>query len=124
MKFLRLAGLTLAAVLAPLMAQESPDKSAKPVLSAEQVKDNVGKQVVVTGRVAEVNFAEKLVRLNFEKPFPRQPFTAVIFSDRTNQFPDLKGLNEQVVEVNGKITEYRGRPQIVITSTNQLRRLK
>jgi len=33
----------------------------------------------VTGTIVEVNQAEKLVRLNFDKPFPAQTFTAVVF---------------------------------------------
>jgi len=68
-----------------------------------------------------VNKAQRLIRLNFDKPFPAEPFTAVIFAANTNLFPDIDKLKNQTVEVSGKITAYRERPQIVLTSTNQLR---
>jgi DNA/RNA endonuclease YhcR with UshA esterase domain len=48
-------------------------------------------------------------------------FTAVVFSSNTNRFPDLEKLQGKTVEVTGKITEYRARPQIVLLSTNQLK---
>ena len=90
-------------------------------IKAGAAKDNVGKEAVVSGTVAEINKAQGLVRLNFEQAFPHQPFTAVIFAKNTNAFGDLESLKGKKVEVNGKITEYRGRPQIILTSTNQLK---
>jgi DNA/RNA endonuclease YhcR with UshA esterase domain len=90
-------------------------------IPASEAKKYIGEQKTVTGKVAEVNKAEKLVRLNFDKPFPRQSFTVVIFGATTNQFSELDALQGKVIEVTGKIAEYRERAQIVLTSTNQLR---
>jgi DNA/RNA endonuclease YhcR with UshA esterase domain len=89
-------------------------------IGALEAVDHIGKTVTVTGRVEEVHVAEKVVRLNFDKPFPRQPFTAVVFSNRTNQFKDLPALKGSPVEVTGRITEYRDRPEIIMSRTNQL----
>ncbi len=94
--------------------------NSAPKISADEAKNYIGKTVTVTGRVAEVHFSEKLVRLNLDKPFPGQPFTAVIFANRTNYFKDLSALKGAAVEVSGPVAEYRSRPEIVINRTNQL----
>jgi DNA/RNA endonuclease YhcR with UshA esterase domain len=90
-------------------------------ISASQAKDHVGDTAVVTGKVVEVNIAARLIRLNLDKAYPAQPFTAVIFSEKTNLFPEIAKIKGKSVEVSGKIAAYRDRPQIVLTSTNQLK---
>lgn len=110
-------------------AQESKSDSAvktnPPVqISATVAKDHVGAQAVVKGKIAEVNVGERIVRLNFEQPYPNNPFTAVIFPPNTNKFPEVEKLKGRIVEVSGKIASYRERPQIVLTSTNQVRVLE
>jgi DNA/RNA endonuclease YhcR with UshA esterase domain len=124
------AFLTLLALLGrPALAQEAATNSpatnsppAPPVrIAAAEAKDHIGANAVVTGEIAEVNIAERLTRLNLDKPFPEQPFTAVIFGAKTNLFPDLPALKGKRVEVSGKIADYRGHPQIVLNGTNQLK---
>ena len=68
--------------------------------AAADAKANIGTNAIVTGKIVEVNIAEKLVRLNFEKPFPKQLFTAVIFGDKTNLFPDLDKLKADLKALN------------------------
>ncbi len=106
-------------VLSSTSAQEAP-KSPPRTIAAAQAEDYIGSTCVVTGKVAEVYANDKLVRLNFDKGFPKQSFTAVVFAAKTNLFPDLKKMEGKEVAVTGKITEYREKPQIVLTSTNQL----
>jgi DNA/RNA endonuclease YhcR with UshA esterase domain len=101
------------------LAQDA--KTNSPIrIPASQAKDHIGAQAIVVGKVAEVNIAERLIRVNIDKPFPSQPFTAVIFAAKTNLFPDIAKLKGKSVEVSGQITAYRERPQIVLTTTNQL----
>ncbi len=76
---------------------------------------------IVTGKVAQVTIKEKLVFLNIDKAFPESPFTGVIFAKSTNQFGDLKALMGKSVELQGKITEHKDKPEIVLESSNQLR---
>lgn len=101
-------------------AQETKT-NAPPRVPAADAKDHVGKEAIVFGKVIEVYRTDRLVRMNLEKPFPNQPFTAVVFASKTNLFPDLEKLKGQGVEISGKITEYRDQPQIVLVATNQLR---
>jgi DNA/RNA endonuclease YhcR with UshA esterase domain len=111
-----LTGLTAALVLVCAMPANGADR-----INAAEAKEYIGKNVVVTGIVAEVHVSEKLVRLNLERAFPNQPFTAVVFANRTNQFPTLTSLKDKRVEVSGIISEYRSRPEIIVNRTNQLR---
>jgi DNA/RNA endonuclease YhcR with UshA esterase domain len=96
-------------------------KDAPINVTAADAKKHVGENAVVTGTVAEVNKAASLVRLNFEKPYPDNTFTAVIFARNTNDFPEVEKLKGKTVEISGKIAEYRSHPQIVLNSTNQLK---
>ena len=102
------------------LAQEAKTNSA-PRITAAEATNHIDSQAIVIGKVVEVYTTDKLVRLNLDKPFPKQPFTAVIFGSNTNLFSNLDKLKGKTVEVSGKITEYRDKPQIILASTNQLR---
>ena len=104
---------------APLLAQE-PKTNAPVKISASHAKEYIGTNAVVTGKIVEVNKSSRVVRLNLDEPFPKTPFTAIIFSNHTNLFPDLEKLKDKSVEITGKISDYHGRPEIQIISTNQL----
>jgi len=90
-------------------------------LTAAEARDHIGTNAVVTGKVAEIHKGASTVNLNFGNAFPKQLFTAVIFSRNTNQFPDLDKMKDKTVEVTGKIVDYKDKPEIVVTSTNQLK---
>ena len=90
-------------------------------LTAAEAKDHIGTNAIVTGTIVEVHKGGRTINLNFDNPFPKQPFSAVIFSEKTNLFPEVDNLKGKSVECSGKITEYRDRPQIVLLKTNQLK---
>lgn len=104
-----------------VVAEDASTNAAPLRIAAADAKEHVGANVIVSATVAEVNKIQSLVRLNLEKPYPNQPLTAIIFSEKTNLFPELEKLKGKMIEISGKITEYRSRPQIVLTSTNQLK---
>ena len=101
--------------------QESKTNSLPAKIPASEAKEHVNAEAIVSGKVIELYKTEKLVRINLDKPFPNQPFTVVIFGNKTNLFPDLDKLKGKTIEVTGKITEYREQPQIILVSTNQLK---
>ena len=76
-------------VLSSVVLAQEPKPNDAVRIAAAQAKDHVGETAVVTGKVAEVNIAARLIRLNLDKAFPAQTFTAVIFSDKTNLFPEI-----------------------------------
>jgi DNA/RNA endonuclease YhcR with UshA esterase domain len=91
------------------------------VIGTAQAAEFIGYSAVVTGKVAEVHFGAKAVNINLDRAFPNHPFGAVVFAAKTNLFAGLEKLQGKQVEVSGKITEYREKPQIILTSTNQLK---
>ena len=78
----------------------------------------------VTGKVAQVTFLPTVVILNFEEGYPNAPFTGVIFQRDTNKFSDLPKLTGQSVGLTGKVKEYQGKPEIILTNTAQLKVLE
>jgi len=94
-------------------------------LTAAQAKDHVGERATVCGTVANASFAEKTkgspTFLNFEKPFPRQLFTAVIWGDDRPKFgqPEVEYQGKKIC-VTGEIKLFRKRPEIVVTEKNQI----
>ena len=62
--------------------------------------------------------------LNFDKRYPDNPFTAVVFANKFADFGDLTVYKNKTVEVKGKIKEYRGKPEIIMNSTSQIKIIK
>lgn len=116
----RLGLLTLICV--PVLGQET-NTNAPARIPAKEAKQHLNSEATVFGKVVEMHKTDRLIRLNLDEPFPNQPFTAVIFANKTNLFSDFDKLKGQDVEISGKITEYRDQPQIVLVSTNQLKAL-
>ena len=110
----------LALAFVPAAAQDA--KTNAPLrIPANQAKEHINAEATVSGKVVEIYKTDRLFRMNLDQPFPNQSFTAVIFANKTNLFPEIYKLKGQTVEFSGKITEYRGQPQIVLVSTNQLK---
>jgi hypothetical protein len=78
-------------------------------------------EMVVTGKVVQVTVRPNVAILNLDQASPDSPFTAVIFQENVSQFGDLQKLKNQLVEINGTITEYRGKPEIILESPNQIK---
>jgi DNA/RNA endonuclease YhcR with UshA esterase domain len=107
--------------------EKKPEQTpAKPLLKigTGDATNHYSETMIVTGMVAQVSIREKLVYINLDKKFPESPFTCVIFARATNDFGDIKAIEGKPVEVSGKIEAYRNKPQIVLSSTNQLKVLQ
>ena len=90
-------------------------------ISLYEAKDHVGENVIVQGVVSNVFISEKgNCFLNMGGNYPNQKFTAVIFANFTHLFNDLKLFTGKTIEVKGKIKLYKGKPEIVISSINQI----
>ncbi len=118
---LLIAALFLATNVIPSRADETNTTAL--TIGTAQAAANIGKQVTVTGMVAQVTFRPSLVFLNFDKPFPKSTFTAVIRNSHTNEFDNLSSLKGKAVAVKGKITEFNGRPEMQLTGKAQLKLL-
>jgi micrococcal nuclease len=84
----------------------------------------LGRELIVEGKVVDTHrdLKSNTVFLNFEKAYPKQCFTGVIFSSDLYKFvqnPEDYYLNK-TVRILGEIKEYRGRPQIILETPSQI----
>jgi len=95
-------------------------------LSASEAKDHIGETATVCGDVVSTRYAASTkgqpTFLNFDKAYPRQIFTVLIWGSNRSKFgtPEIDYKAKRVC-VTGKITEYRGTPEIVTSDPGQLK---
>ena len=91
-----------------------------PRISAADATNFMGIQVVVTGKVVQVVHRATVVLLNLDRKYPESPLTCAVRGSDTNKFPDVEKHLGRQVEVTGRIIDYQGRPEIILTDTNQI----
>ena len=84
----------------------------------------LGRELIVEGKIVDTyrDLKSNTVFLNFEKPYPNQCFTGVIFSSDLYKFvqnPEDYYLNK-TVRIMGEIKEYQGRPEIILEDPFQV----
>jgi DNA/RNA endonuclease YhcR with UshA esterase domain len=108
---------------------QSPDPLAsdgystvdEPVVADTDAGTHVGEVITVQGLVASVFVSAKGNEfVNFEQPYPDQVFSAVIFSYSAGQFGDIAMYQGKQVQVTGRVTLYKGKPEIIVRSPDQL----
>jgi len=110
-------------LLTPLGVRARPPQVKK--LTAAEAKDHIGEQATVCGKLASTRYAAtsrgKPTFLNLDKPYPSQVFTILIWGENRDKFgtPEEKYRDKQVC-VTGKITEYRGTPEILVSDPQSL----
>lgn len=90
-------------------------------IQATDATNYLNQHVVVRDVVVQMALRQTVALLNLNQPYPHSPLTLVIRGTHTNDFPDLENYVGRHVEVSGRITDYQGRPQIVLTTTNQMK---
>ena len=96
-------------------------------ITADQAKDYIGETKTVKGLVASTSYAfgsrGRPTFLNLDEPYPNHVFTIVIWGSNRSKFdvtPEIHFKDKKVL-VTGKITEYRGIPQIVVKNPGQIK---
>jgi S1/P1 Nuclease len=77
-------------------------------------------EMTVTGKVVEVSVHRTIALLNLDKPSPDSPLTAAVFSDNFGRFGDFQKYQGQDVKIQGAITDYHNRPEVILESANQI----
>jgi DNA/RNA endonuclease YhcR with UshA esterase domain len=101
-----------------------------PTIAPAAAKDHIGKEATVCGTVKSARYASTSNRkptfLNLDKAFPNQIFTAVIFEENRSKFakPPEEQFKDKAICVTGKIEEYNGTPEIVVTEPKQIEEKK
>ena len=113
--------LSLVAFLTGTLAfRVSGQTNLPPLIPVTDATNYMYQQVVVRDVVVQVVLRSTVALLNLNQQYPGSPLTCVIQANHTNRFPDLDGYLGQLVEISGRITPYQGRPQIILTATNQI----
>jgi hypothetical protein len=94
---------------------------APPNYTAAEAAKHVGETAMITDRVDGVHQSGKgNIFLNMGGKYPNQAFTAFIPSASAAQFPQPQQYEGRTVAVSGKITLYKGKPEIIVTSLGQI----
>ena len=106
--------LGLALTAAPALAQ---------TIQPPEAKDHVGQVVTVEGMVSEVHklASGRATFIDMGGRYPYNVFTAVIFSSDASKFPDVETLNGKVVDITGRVTLYKGEPEIILNDPAQIK---
>lgn len=92
------------------------------LVEACQTSEEIGKKAIVEGRIVDSYQDDKVIFLNFARPYPNSCFTAVIFSDSWSKFPQSPEdfYLDRKVRVKGQIEEYKNSPEIVLENKSQI----
>jgi len=94
-------------------------------ITAREAKDHVGETQTVCGKAVSTRYAPRSkgqpTFLNLDEPYPNEVFTILIWGDDRSKFgtPETEYRDKSVC-VTGKITSYRGTPEIVATEPSQI----
>lgn len=94
-------------------------------LTAAEARDHVGEKATVCGFVASTHYAASTrgrpTFLNIDKPYPNQIFTVLIWGSDRPKFgaPEQKYQNKNIC-ATGKITSFRGVPEIIAYEPGQI----
>jgi len=99
---------------------------AEKTLTATEAKDHIGEQATVCGKVVSSRYAESTrgrpTFLNFDQPYPNQVFTLLIWGSDRSKFGDPEtSYRGKRVCVTGKISDYKGVPEIVANAPSQVK---
>lgn len=83
--------------------------------------DYIGQKAAVIGYVADVHITKKVAYLNFDNKYPKHTFTGVIFARSFSVFDDIEQYEGKTVKLTGEISEYKGKPQIILENKNQIK---
>lgn len=115
---MRIRAIVLALILyTPSFAQKT--------LTATEAKDHIGEKATVCGTVASTHYAAQSkgtpTLVNLDKPYPNQAPTILIWGEGLSKFTDKPSTWEgKKVCATGTISSYRGSPEIVAKSPDQV----
>ena len=91
-------------------------------INVDSAANHYGEKVTICSKVYGTKALEKLTLINIGDAYPKSPLTIVIFAkDRSNfkEAPDAM-YNDKTICVTGVIKEYNSKPEIIVTSSDQI----
>jgi endonuclease/exonuclease/phosphatase family metal-dependent hydrolase len=107
---------SLVSAQAPIGANEG-----RPQVMWQNARSVVGKLALVAGKVINVRKVGRITFINFDDQRPRR-FEAAIFDDNIANFPKppAEMYDGKIINIRGRVTLFQDRPQIIITSPEQI----
>jgi len=98
---------------------------AQQTISADSAKHFVNKLVFLKGTVVDTYITKgdkPNIILNIDKKYPNQTMSVVIFNSNIEQFSynPAAFLKDKKVKIKGKITMYKGKPQIILKKESDI----
>ena len=94
---------------------------AKDCVPFDQAADHIGKKTCVSGKVLKVAASQSgSLFLDFCEDYRKCPFTVIIFRRNLADVGDVRLLEGKEIEIYGKIKEWHGRSEIILTNAKQL----
>jgi DNA/RNA endonuclease YhcR with UshA esterase domain len=92
-------------------------------ISANDARSHLGQSVTVEGTVSEVHLDNRsgVTFIDIDGNYPREAFTGVIFEEAAATFPNVNSLVGKLVDITGKVQVYKGRVEIILMDSAQLR---
>lgn len=123
-KRLQLAGLRLASVLNSIFdnnyhapAGSIPKEETPRAVKIEEAGKHIGEYATVCSKVYGHKDFEGLTLVNLGDRYPNSPMTVVLKGEAKASLTKLDGKN---ICVTGKIIDYKGKPEIVITDSKKI----
>jgi hypothetical protein len=111
-------------VFTPVLAlaiQGFAQTNTPPIISAIDATNYLNQQVIVVDKVAQVAFRSNIWLLHLNQKYPKSPLNATVRKAATNNFQNFSDYLGQRVEITGRIVENRGRLEVALTTTNQIK---
>jgi hypothetical protein len=108
-------------LLLSVLALAAPAEKPR-VITPDEAAKHVGEVVVVQGTISQLAVTVNLTtHINFGGQYPNHVFTATIFKAKQTLFPGIRDLDGKLVQVEGLVHLYRGKPEIVLEEPKQIR---
>jgi hypothetical protein len=115
--------LTLALLALAMLC--STQVQAQKSLSTAEARNHIGEKATVCGAVVSTHYAAQSrgnpTFINLDKPYPNQVFTVLIWGSDRQKFGDPEETyRSKIICVTGKISDYKGVPEIVAYAPSQI----
>ncbi len=110
----------MAAPLAFGARKKEPPIGAESCVPFTEANRHLGKQMCIRGTVMTIRDAEDATYLNLCADYRKCPLSVVIFDDDANRVGDVRALAGKEITVRGKVEEYDGRLEMVLSERSQL----
>lgn len=125
-RLLAALGVGVAMLLAVAVLSTHLDGGREAWIPAYEAAGHVGERETVCGEVASTRYASSArgtpTFLNLESPYPNQLFTVLSWGENRPKFdgpPEIRFRDRRIC-VTGRITAYKGAPQIVVDHPIQI----